>query len=161
MYLLRFFFFNVTATTEIYTYEHTRPLHDALPISPQTQDREGVYGSQVCHGGGGRGGTQCILAGLFGDGSERNRYRRRRGRAAQGNARPLHLRPAGGQPRARDRPRPRQRRKGAYEEQAQRLYGGRRRQGAGANKRGAGTASQHAPIQASIRNGDRLRNRRL
>src|SRR3546814_17074140 len=28
-----FFFFNVTATTEIYTYCHTLSLHDALPIS--------------------------------------------------------------------------------------------------------------------------------
>src|SRR3546814_12217772 len=27
-----FFFFNDTATTEIYTYCHTRSLHDALPI---------------------------------------------------------------------------------------------------------------------------------
>src|SRR3546814_15769165 len=27
------FFFNDTATTEIYTYCHTRSLHDALPIS--------------------------------------------------------------------------------------------------------------------------------
>src|SRR3546814_16365038 len=28
-----FFFFNVSATTEIYTYLHTLSLHDALPIS--------------------------------------------------------------------------------------------------------------------------------
>src|SRR3546814_11301099 len=28
-----FFFFNLTATTEIYTYLHTLSLHDALPIS--------------------------------------------------------------------------------------------------------------------------------
>src|SRR3546814_1129076 len=28
-----FFFFNYTATTEIYTYGHTLSLHDALPIS--------------------------------------------------------------------------------------------------------------------------------
>src|SRR3546814_15161079 len=28
----QFFFFNVTATTEIYTYGHTLSLHDALPI---------------------------------------------------------------------------------------------------------------------------------
>src|SRR3546814_15592240 len=28
-----FFFFNDTATTEIYTYSHTLSLHDALPIS--------------------------------------------------------------------------------------------------------------------------------
>src|SRR3546814_17253055 len=31
-----FFFFNDTATTEIYTYGHTLSLHDALPISTQT-----------------------------------------------------------------------------------------------------------------------------
>src|SRR3546814_20363011 len=30
--LLLFFFFNDTATTEIYTYSHTLSLHDALPI---------------------------------------------------------------------------------------------------------------------------------
>src|SRR3546814_4950348 len=32
-YLLFQFFFNATATTEIYTYCHTLSLHDALPIS--------------------------------------------------------------------------------------------------------------------------------
>src|SRR3546814_15554869 len=31
--LLSFLFFNDTATTEIYTYGHPFPLHDALPIS--------------------------------------------------------------------------------------------------------------------------------
>src|SRR5210317_1539434 len=31
--LLQFFFFNDTATTEIYTLSHTLSLHDALPIS--------------------------------------------------------------------------------------------------------------------------------
>src|SRR3546814_6298185 len=31
--LCRFFFFNESATTEIYTYLHTLSLHDALPIS--------------------------------------------------------------------------------------------------------------------------------
>src|SRR3546814_16154104 len=30
------FFFNDTATTEIYTYLHTVSLHDALPISTET-----------------------------------------------------------------------------------------------------------------------------
>src|SRR3546814_17575014 len=35
--LLLVFFFNYTATTEIYTYEHTLSLHDALPIfKPET-----------------------------------------------------------------------------------------------------------------------------
>src|SRR3546814_7014274 len=32
IYVLFFFFFNDTATTEIYTYLHTLSLHDALPI---------------------------------------------------------------------------------------------------------------------------------
>src|SRR3546814_20083547 len=32
--LLCFCFFKCTGTTEIYTYGHTRSLHDALPISP-------------------------------------------------------------------------------------------------------------------------------
>src|SRR3546814_6201445 len=32
VFLLSFFFFNDTATTEIYTYGHTLSLHDALPI---------------------------------------------------------------------------------------------------------------------------------
>src|SRR3546814_13960975 len=31
--MICFFFFNDTATTEIYTYFHTLSLHDALPIS--------------------------------------------------------------------------------------------------------------------------------
>src|SRR3546814_9443517 len=33
------FFFNYTATTEIYTYGHTLSLHDALPISIRTASR--------------------------------------------------------------------------------------------------------------------------
>src|SRR3546814_11672358 len=32
-FLYQFFFFNESATTEIYTYCHTLSLHDALPIS--------------------------------------------------------------------------------------------------------------------------------
>src|SRR3546814_9643647 len=32
VYFIVFFFFNDTATTEIYTYRHTLSLHDALPI---------------------------------------------------------------------------------------------------------------------------------
>src|SRR3546814_16066299 len=35
--LLFFFFFNDTATTEIYTYLHTLSLHDALPILGNTR----------------------------------------------------------------------------------------------------------------------------
>src|SRR3546814_13430768 len=34
------FFFNDTATTEIYTYLHTLSLHDALPIFAGRADRE-------------------------------------------------------------------------------------------------------------------------
>src|SRR3546814_3084271 len=34
------FFFNDTATTEIYTYLHTLSLHDALPISSARQGRQ-------------------------------------------------------------------------------------------------------------------------
>src|SRR3546814_10886135 len=33
MFSMLFFFFNDTATTEIYTYCHTLSLHDALPIT--------------------------------------------------------------------------------------------------------------------------------
>src|SRR3546814_18549893 len=33
-----FFFFNYTATTEIYTYRHTLSLHDALPICAKTPE---------------------------------------------------------------------------------------------------------------------------
>src|SRR3546814_11565559 len=39
-----FFFFNDTATTEIYTYGHTLSLHDALPIYRQTEDQVVVGG---------------------------------------------------------------------------------------------------------------------
>src|SRR3546814_10677782 len=40
-----FFFFNATATTQIYTYLHTLSLHDALPIS--LLDIEEDHRSQV------------------------------------------------------------------------------------------------------------------
>src|SRR3546814_14128721 len=36
MFLSLFVFFNHPATTEIYTYYHTLPLHDALPISMES-----------------------------------------------------------------------------------------------------------------------------
>src|SRR6187431_353663 len=39
---LPFFFFNDTATTEIYTTVHTLSLHDALPISSPAEPREGL-----------------------------------------------------------------------------------------------------------------------
>src|SRR3546814_18016194 len=37
MYVIFSFFFNDTATTEIYTYSHTLSLHDALPISVRAE----------------------------------------------------------------------------------------------------------------------------
>src|SRR3546814_498729 len=39
-----FFFFNDTATTEIYTYGHTLSLHDALPISQLPRREKSVGG---------------------------------------------------------------------------------------------------------------------
>src|SRR5213075_645310 len=41
---LIFFFFNDTATTEIYTTRHTLSLHDALPISYAVQHPGGNHG---------------------------------------------------------------------------------------------------------------------
>src|SRR3546814_10139402 len=38
--VIYFFFFNDTATTEIYTYCHTLSLHDALPISDPVSARQ-------------------------------------------------------------------------------------------------------------------------
>src|SRR3546814_13462618 len=47
-----FFFFNDTATTEIYTYRHTLSLHDALPISipDGTFPGAGCVAGQGLHG---------------------------------------------------------------------------------------------------------------
>src|SRR3546814_15184064 len=39
------FFFNDTATTEIYTYVHTRSLHDALPICGFLYAGSGIVGA--------------------------------------------------------------------------------------------------------------------
>src|SRR3546814_12660384 len=44
LYLI-FFFFNDTATTEIYTYLHTLSLHDALPISSRSISQNPLAGS--------------------------------------------------------------------------------------------------------------------
>src|SRR3546814_1157645 len=41
------FFFKDTATTEIYTYLHTHPLHDALPISARMADRQKRAGAAL------------------------------------------------------------------------------------------------------------------
>src|SRR3546814_3388574 len=43
---LRYFFFNATATTEIYTYWHALSLHDALPIFGPFFARVGEVGYQ-------------------------------------------------------------------------------------------------------------------
>src|SRR3546814_9803196 len=40
------FFFNDTATTEIYTYLHTLSLHDALPICRMAAQVDGLRGRQ-------------------------------------------------------------------------------------------------------------------
>src|SRR3546814_12418271 len=47
--LLWYFFFNDTATTEIYTYLHTLSLHDALPISLTKEQPAMVYGAIDLH----------------------------------------------------------------------------------------------------------------
>src|SRR3546814_13342534 len=46
MYIYSIFFFNDTATTEIYTYGHTLSLHDALPISIEA---DGLFVIGVAH----------------------------------------------------------------------------------------------------------------
>src|SRR3546814_20459082 len=46
------FFFNDTATTEIYTYGHTLSLHDALPISGSEATRRKASGEA---------GSRCIV----------------------------------------------------------------------------------------------------
>src|SRR3546814_14876240 len=45
-----FFFFNDTATTEIYTSLHTLSLHDALPISPDLVGDDAERPRGGCHG---------------------------------------------------------------------------------------------------------------
>src|SRR3546814_1910557 len=51
MCLMSLFFFNDTATTEIYTYGHTLSLHDALPISRPAVCQAARHGRQAggCH----------------------------------------------------------------------------------------------------------------
>src|SRR3546814_11551898 len=60
-----FFFFNYTATTEIYTYRHTLSLHDALPISAgrsapeaRTGRRHSTAYARHCGARGGDDGTR-------------------------------------------------------------------------------------------------------
>src|SRR3546814_20455806 len=45
------FFFNDTATTEIYTYGHTLSLHDALPICPTEIPNRLGLACAFTHGG--------------------------------------------------------------------------------------------------------------
>src|SRR3546814_17097814 len=57
------FFFNDTATTEIYTYLHTLSLHDALPISlemGQADAREGRLRHEDDRDGGLSGMTETV-----------------------------------------------------------------------------------------------------
>src|SRR3546814_16757001 len=64
-----FFFFNETATTEIYTYLHTLSLHDALPISSAAR---GAWEANWEAGRGvGSGGTAAasLTGGADGDAS--------------------------------------------------------------------------------------------
>src|SRR2546430_4333420 len=65
-YLLFFFFFNDTATTEIYTLS----LHDALPISIEAVQALGRHAHEVHLGALGRGGEiprARVVAGLVED----------------------------------------------------------------------------------------------
>src|SRR3712207_9088292 len=54
-----FFFFNDTATTEIYTLS----LHDALPIYSPQGDKGRLRDARGIHGGGGRRGARRRAAG--------------------------------------------------------------------------------------------------
>src|SRR3546814_12673025 len=56
------FFFNDTATTEIYTYCHTLSLHDALPISLRGHPGE-VVDQEVAGGAQIRGPAIAIIVG--------------------------------------------------------------------------------------------------
>src|SRR3546814_8960681 len=67
-----FFFFNDTATTEIYTYGHTLSLHDALPAA------DGA-------GGGGRT-YRAVRSGACRIGGRRGPLRLYRGRSGEGPA---------------------------------------------------------------------------
>src|SRR6187200_2384056 len=82
---LRFFFFNDTATTEIYTVSDTLSLHDALPISPSARNaaRRTVRGCRRVHHArcgrrepvGGGDGTICRRDARGGEGHRRGRRR--------------------------------------------------------------------------------------
>src|SRR3546814_4694843 len=86
-----FFFFNDTATTEIYTYGHTLSLHDALPIllgPAQRADRAGDAGVHVGtgtgdHASGEGAGVELVLRVQDQRLVHRLRVQRARRRAAQ------------------------------------------------------------------------------
>src|SRR5216110_3847001 len=59
MFMLFFFFFNDTATTEIYTSSHTLSLHDALPIS-QPETRSANENGLPDANGAGSALDQCV-----------------------------------------------------------------------------------------------------
>src|SRR3546814_4602377 len=102
------FFFNDAATTETYTYVHTLPLHDALPIFTRRRHeaRRGTGSAPPAGAGGARrdsGGVSVVAAGAApgrGHGSRHRADRRRlRGahpRGARDDARPAAVGPGGG-----------------------------------------------------------------
>src|SRR3546814_17045803 len=79
------FFFNDAATTETYTYVHTLPLHDALPIFTRRRHeaRRGTGSAPPAGAGGARrdsGGVSAVAAGAApgrGHGSRHRADRRR------------------------------------------------------------------------------------
>src|SRR3546814_8330532 len=62
MLVLLFFFFNDTATTEIYTYCHTLSLHDALPIWIAQHIAAAPYGLDIIVAATGEGKLLAKLA---------------------------------------------------------------------------------------------------
>src|SRR3546814_15415101 len=58
-YFIFYFFLNVTATTEIYTYGHTLSLHDALPICRAYERRADSIGDAE-HGRGAACGYRSL-----------------------------------------------------------------------------------------------------
>src|SRR3546814_13097000 len=72
-YLLVFvFFFNDTATTEIYTYGHTLSLHDALPIWPRVSTGSASEDIGIPLDPNGPSPEDLVAAGDVGDGFARS-----------------------------------------------------------------------------------------
>src|SRR3546814_17928046 len=74
--VISFFFFNASATTELYTYLHTLPLHDALPILPCAAYRIGQMPFEL-------GCIESAFAGQFLPAIFRRRHARFDHRSAQ------------------------------------------------------------------------------